>query len=339
MTDVEIVQFDALTDDALLKGWVAAGMAAARHEFGDRHTVYSFDEVRERNRTATDRRFVMLAAVRGQEVLGEGNLQLTLKDNLTVARAFLSVRPDWRRRGIGSALLAELERQALADGRRTMLVDSEVAVGREAPAATFAPARGYARALVNLRSELDLPPGSLDELLAPLEVEAASRAAAYELLTWWDGVPEQWLDQRAALSARMSTDAPLGDIDAEEEVWDAGRVRNVYAQVRAMGRRIVQTVAVHRASGQAVAFTELAVPEHSPELAYQWDTLVLADHRGRRLGQLVKAANLRALRAELPAVERIVTWNAEQNGPMLRVNRAMGFRAIGVSTDWQKHLR
>lgn len=151
-------------------------------------------------------------------------------------------------------------------------------------------------------------------------------------------MPEQWLDQRAALSARMSTDAPLGDIESEEEVWDADRVRDLYAQVQAMGRRIVQTVAVHRASGQAVAFTELAVPLHSPEQAYQWDTLVRSDHRGHRLGQLVKAANLRALRAQVPAVQRVVTWNAEQNTPMLRVNRALGFQVRGVATDWQKHL-
>lgn len=65
---------------------------------------------------------------------------------------------------------------------------------------------------------------------------------------------------------------------------------------------------------------------------------VLRDHRGHRLGQLVKAVNLRALRAELPEVERVVTWNAEQNAAMLRVNRALGPRTVGVATDWQKHL-
>ena len=73
-------------------------------------------------------------------------------------------------------------------------------------------------------------------------------------------------------------------------------------------------------------------------MAYQWDTLVLADHRGHRLGQLVKAANLRALRAGLPQVRRVVTWNAESNAPMLRVNRALGFEPVGRMVEWQKSL-
>ncbi len=335
---MRLVEFDALTDDDLLAGWVEAGMESAREEFGDRHTAYSAVEVRERNRTSTDRRFVMLAAVSDNQVVGEANLHLPVKDNLATARAFLSVRPGWRRRGVGSAILQELERVARADGRRTLVVDSEVAAGRPAAAERFAPVHGYAKALVNLRNDVDLPAGSLDPLLGPLEAEAAPHAAGYDLLTWWDGVPDQWLDQRAALGARMSTDAPRGDVEAEAEAWDADRVRDLYEQVRAMGRRIVQTVAVHRGTGQAVAFTEIAVAEHTPEHAYQWDTLVLAEHRGRRLGQLVKAANLRALRAELPAVRRVTTWNAETNAPMLRVNRELGFRTVGISTEWQKTL-
>ena len=80
--DLRVVEFDPLTDDDLLRGWVDAGLESAREEFGDRHTVYSLEEVRERSRSATDRRFVMLAAVLDGEVVGEANLHLPLKDNL-----------------------------------------------------------------------------------------------------------------------------------------------------------------------------------------------------------------------------------------------------------------
>jgi len=34
----------------------------------------------------------------------------------------------------------------------------------------------------------------------------------------------------------------------------------------------------------------------------------------------------------------MVTWNMDLNAPMLRVNRAMGFRSVGVMTQWQKVL-
>jgi GNAT superfamily N-acetyltransferase len=335
---LRVVEFDPLTDDDLLHGWVDAGLESAREEFGDRHTVYSLEEVRERSRTVSDRRFVMLAALLDGEVVAEANLHLPLKDNLHFAAVWMSVRPRWRRRGVGSALLAEVERQASLAGRTTVCVESDTAPGRPAAADAFAPTHGYEKALVSVRSDLDLPEAGLDDLLAPLESEAAPFAVDYDLLTWWDDVPDEWLDQRAALAARMSTDTPLGEIDVEEEAWDAERVRAQFAAGRAMGRRMVETVAVHGPTGRAVAFTDLAVAEHTPDVAYQWDTLVLADHRGHRLGQLVKAANLRALRAGLPGVRRVVTWNAESNRPMLRVNRALGFRPTGLNTEWQKHL-
>jgi len=136
----------------------------------------------------------------------------------------------------------------------------------------------------------------------------------------------------------MSTDAPLGELQTEEEQWDADRVLEQLSVIRAQGRRRVETVAVERATGRLVAFTDLAVSAHTPVLAYQWETLVLKEHRGRRLGQLVKAANLRALLRELPDVRRVTTWNAEGNAPMLAVNRAMGFVTIGRWTEWQKVL-
>src|SRR6185312_5416339 len=129
----------------LLAGWVAAGTESARAEFGDRHTVYTVEEVRERQRQVTDRRIELLAAVRGGEVVAEGALHLPQLDNRHFAALFLSVRPGWRRRGIGSALLAELERRAVAADRTTLCVESDVAVGRPAAAEHFALRHGYAR--------------------------------------------------------------------------------------------------------------------------------------------------------------------------------------------------
>ncbi len=335
MTDVRIVQLDPLTDDALLAGWVDAGMESARAELGDRHTRYSADEVREMARTTTDRRLVLLVALAGDEVVAEGNLHLPVLDNPHLATSFLSIRPAWRRQGIGTRLLEALRAEARADGRTTHLVVAESATGGGRATAAFAAVHGYAAARVNVRSDLEIDPRVPDRL-AQQQMAAERTSAEYELLTWWDAVPEPWLAQRAALSARMATDAPVEEVDAGEEHWDADRVRAEVAAVRAMGRRLVETVAVQTATGEAVAFTTMVVAEHEPDRAYQWDTLVRADHRGRALGLRVKAANLLALLEQLPAVRRVTTWNASSNEPMLRVNQAMGFHPVGASTEWQK---
>ncbi len=65
---------------------------------------------------------------------------------------------------------------------------------------------------------------------------------------------------------------------------------------------------------------------------------MLRDHRGHRLGMLVKIAAADLLLEHAPEREAIVTWNAEENRPMLDVNEAMGFRAIGYEGAWQKRV-
>ena len=337
MDDVRIVAVDVLADDGLLDQWLDAAVASARHEYGELHTTPSAPEVRASQRLTTDAAIVQVAALRGDQVVGQGQLNLPLTDNRHFAGLSFTVRPECRRHGVGTTLLQHLEHLATADGRTTLCAEGEVAAGHLDPADGFAKAHGYAVALVSLRGELDLP-ADLNALLEPLEADAVARSGGYDVLTWWDDIPEQWLDQRAELASRMSTDAPLGELQTEQEKWDADRVLEQLRVIRAQGRRWVETVAVERATGRLAAFTDLAVSAHTPDLAYQWDTLVVQEHRGRRLGQMVKAANLRALVRELPDVRRVTTWNAEVNAPMLTVNRAMGFVTIGRETEWQKVL-
>jgi GNAT superfamily N-acetyltransferase len=337
--DVRVVRIDALGDDPLLQQWVDVREESQRYAFGDRHTVTTIGEVQALHRLVTDSELALFGAVVDDELVGAARLRLHLLDNPHLGDLSLEILPSHRRRGVGSQLLRHLESVAAERGRTTVRVESDVLVGRPDPAAGFAAAHGYTAALVDLRSDLDLPAdGNVDRLLGPLEAETASYASGYQTTTWWDDVPEQWLDQRAYLASRMSTDAPMGDLVVEEEVWDADRVREQWAIGRAAGYRHVETVAVDSATGQLAAFTDIAVADHSPTVAHQWDTLVLKEHRGRRLGMLVKATNLRALLAELPEVRRVITWNAEVNEPMLRVNRALGFVPVAVTTEWQKSL-
>ena len=52
---------------------------------------------------------------------------------------------------------------------------------------------------------------------------------------------------------------------------------------------------------------------------------MLPEHRGHRLGALLKVANLRQAVQHEPQLEAVHTWNADSNAPMLAVNVAMGF--------------
>jgi GNAT superfamily N-acetyltransferase len=87
-----------------------------------------------------------------------------------------------------------------------------------------------------------------------------------------------------------------------------------------------------------VGFTQVSVSADDPAVGYQQDTLVLREHRGHGLGLRLKAANALLLLDTLPAVKTIRTWNADDNAPMLSVNRALGYVVDGYSREWQKVL-
>ncbi|MBI4943271.1 MAG: GNAT family N-acetyltransferase [Actinobacteria bacterium] len=281
-------------------------------------------------------------------------VELPLRDNLDNAYIGITVAPGHRRRGIGTAMLDHVEGLVRATGRTVVQTWDGMPTDPQAedPTTAFATARGYTSSLPSLRSDLDLdPPGAagIERALAPLDAELDGRFdvatarrestdGTYRLVTWWGAVPEEHLEDRAALMQRMSTDAPAEDMAIEEEDWDGARVREDEAICRAQGKTVVETAALHVPSGRLVAFTMLAVPKATPDLASQWDTLVLTEHRGARLGAAVKAANLRALVERFPALRRVTTYNAASNAPMLRVNFAMGYHPVLRTTCWQRRL-
>jgi RimJ/RimL family protein N-acetyltransferase len=134
----------------------------------------------------------------------------------------------------------------------------------------------------------------------------------------------------------MTTDAPLGDLPVAEEHWDATRIREFEALHVARGRTVLSAGAVK--DGRLVAFTDLQVSLAQPERAQQSGTLVLREHRGHRLGALMKTAVLREVLAAFPSVRRISTYNSDSNAPMVAVNEALGFQPAGRLSSWTLRL-
>ncbi|MFB8230253.1 N-acetyltransferase [Cellulosimicrobium sp. NPDC055967] len=267
----------------------------------------------------------------------------------------LAVRPAHAHDGVHDVLLTAVEEEAAALGCTTVVytaphapeppagpaaLEPRTGEGRvpvDSPEAVVSRERGYALEQVSRHSTLHLPVPSA--VLDRLGDDATAVAGdAYRTLTWRDEIPEDRLDDLARLWTRMSTDTPLGELDYDEETWDADRVRSHLADLAGRQQHVLLTVAEHVASGELVAFTVLQVPFPEVPFGFQEDTLVLREHRGHRLGTLVKVANLHALAAWRPGVERIHTWNAQENAHMLAINVALGFVADGVAAVWQKRL-
>jgi GNAT superfamily N-acetyltransferase len=332
--DLRIV--DLGPDDDLFPAWCEVWAAAARAERPDEPPRPAREHValgRELGAPGGSRAGVHRAAVARDAVVGALRLVFPLEDNPTVAFLDLAVHPGSRRRGVGSALAAEARALAAARGRSLLITEVDEP-GPGAPGRAFAEQSGWTRDLVETRRDLVLPVD--DDRLSALESGARQASAGYEVVTWRDRTPAELLDDRALLERRMTTDAPCGDLPVEEEQWDGARIREHEESLAARGRTVLSAGAV--TGGRLVGFTDLQVPLGRPERAFQGGTLVLREHRGHRLGALMKAAALRELAAEFPGVRRISTYNSESNTPMVAVNEALGFRPAGCLSSWSLRL-
>jgi GNAT superfamily N-acetyltransferase len=288
-------------------------------------------------------------------VLGYAMVNLPLQDNTHTAGVEIGVRPAHRRQGVGSALYDAVLTLVRDTGRTHVLASSDQRVEPPAgpgtlPATTgvgrvladddgprFLLKRGFALEQVERYSVFDLPFDA--DLMAKHRAEAEAHAGPdYRLVSWLSHAPEEWVDEYALLNTRMSTDAPLGGLDLEEDVWDAERIRVTERQYQERELELLVLAAEHVPTHTLAAFTCFMAVPNSDEFVHQDDTLVIKEHRGKRLGMLVKTANLQRLAAERPTVRRVGTWNAEENSYMLAINVALGFRPAGGSGEWQLKL-
>ncbi|GHS88603.1 hypothetical protein AGMMS50218_12860 [Actinomycetota bacterium] len=288
-------------------------------------------------------------------VLGYAVLDLPMQDNTHTGWLDVGVRPAHRGRGIGAALHDAGVERARRLGRTTLVASTghrqepDPGPGALAPSTgsgrvpagdlsvRFVRARGWQLEQVARYSVLDLP---VDPAVLAAHRTAAEAVAGpdYRLVTWQDRCPEAWVEQFALLETRMSTDPPSGGLDVEEDRWDAARIRTTEQVFADRGLTFRVTAAEHVPTGTLAAFTALISPAAELEAVHQHDTLVLREHRGRRLGMLVKVANLQRLAVEQPGARRIGTWNAQENEHMLAINVALGFRPAGGSGEWQLRL-
>ncbi|HEY8912506.1 hypothetical protein [Lacisediminihabitans sp.] len=146
---------------------------------------------------------------------------------------------------------------------------------------------------------------------------------------YWSGrTPADRLDDIALLRTRMGTDAPTAGLDPDSTPWDAARVAHWDERLESSPRVLITAAVEHAPTRRLAAFAELSVPPEPTRPVEQQDTLVLSEHRGRRLGMLAKAANLVRLQRDHPGHPSVTTFNAEENRHMLSVNEAGGFVAV-----------
>lgn len=284
------------------------------------------------------------------EMVGRVGLDLPTEDGSRVSYGLIELLRRWWGQGIGAGAHELLERTARDNGRT--LIESwaehpDAPGERIAPptgfgsiprdhAARFYLAHGYTLEQVERHSILDLngPLTEIERLLG----EAEDASPDYRIVQWMVPTPPEFAAGYAWMKSRMSTDAPAAALEFDEESWDAARVAVHDAQYTDGGRMLQVTAAQHIETGELCAFNELSIGADRTRATQQDDTLVLKDHRGHRLGMRVKCAGLLSWHERVPESPRVITYNAEENRPMLDVNEAIGFVPISYGGAWKKIL-
>ncbi|MEJ3658695.1 GNAT family N-acetyltransferase [Actinomycetes bacterium KLBMP 9759] len=324
------------TDEVALREWFTLRAAAQVHDVpGDVPPCWTDVRARLLVPVRGTAEAVWLAQSGGRTV-GAAQLDLPTLDNPDNAMVDVLVSPEHRRRGIGRQLLEHLVDTARAAGRKRLFVEAREPLDGGGPGHAFLSAMGGRKALPDTRRRL-----LLDELdgaeLARLRDEAEQAAADYTLEQWFGATPEHRLDGVAALVARMSTDVPLDDLHLAPEAWDAERLRDEDASRDARGRWRATTAAV-APDGSLAGFSQVMGYATIDWFAHQSDTIVLGEHRGHRLGMLLKLVNLDLVRERRPDVRVIDTYNADTNQHMIAINEAIGCRPFDRLGEWEIDL-
>ncbi|HEY2508181.1 MAG TPA: GNAT family N-acetyltransferase [Streptosporangiaceae bacterium] len=270
-------------------------------------------------------------------------LGLPTRENVTMAECLIAVVPEQRRSGYGTRLLAHCVAEARAAGRSRLV--GEAIDG--SPGATFAADSGSRPGIGFEFRELMINPEdqAFRSQLTQLRADAIRLAAGYAPVSWVGSTPDEYMEDSVRLSAAM-VDMP-SDAGVEVPIWDAGRIRAFEEGILSSGRTLYTVAARHEASGSIVAITQVTTDEvpggaagqnpsaHQGLWARQGITAVLPEHRGHRLGVLVKVEMADVLMRLVPDLRHILTRNAEANEHMVAINVQLGYQIRSVRRDWE----
>jgi GNAT superfamily N-acetyltransferase len=123
----------------------------------------------------------------------------------------------------------------------------------------------------------------------------------------------------------LSEDVPLDQLEHAPIRTEMSEIDEWHRQLDRIGGAEHFLVLRDR-DGSVIGLTEVVWFSRRPDRVYQMFTGVRRDKRGAGYARGIKAAMLREIRTRYPSVSKVVTHNGRSNGPMLSINRKLGFK-------------
>lgn len=264
-------------------------------------------------------------AMAGSKAAGHASISVetpdspSYKDNKHICHFSMSVLPEYRRRGLGSRMLAHIKAELGAEQPQVtelmtpIVLDSGLAFLRKM-GGNVALEQGENRLYLN---EADW--GMVERWAS----EGVARNPSTALHTV-GSVPEEDMQEFCRVYSLTMNQQPLGEISMKVTVTPE-QVREGEKRRRADGADHV-TIYAKEPDGTVSGLTEIYYLPAAGHKVHQLLTGVREDCRGRGLGKLLKALMLLHIRKNYPSVKYVATGNADSNAPMMAINLKLGFK-------------
>jgi mycothiol synthase len=242
--------------------------------------------------------------------------------------ADIYVRPDQRRRGIGSAWLPLIVELMEGLGATILGVGTEEESGH-----AFLEWIGAEAKFTGAENRLNLDVVDWD-MVRRWADEGPLRSPGTKLEIYDGPMPESMWDEFAPqLSALLNT-IPFENLDHGEIVVTPDHIRD-YDERMAMAGEVMHTILTREPDGVVSGVTDTRWAPYSRTIIHQGFTGVRPEARGRGIGKWIKAAMLLRMRELYPDAQWVSTENAGSNAPMLAINKKLGFRQHRAGTEYQ----
>jgi mycothiol synthase len=268
---------------------------------------------------------LMVSSFHGETVT-PANPEYATNKHLYWADAY--VRPDQRRKGVGSLWLGVLARQMDEHGCTVVGFSADHEEGH-----AFLTWLGAKPKLTDIESRLEL--ARVDWAKVERWVQEGQQRSPQTRLEMYDGpLPEEmWADFAAQRTALLNT-MPFEDLDLGDIVVTPERIREWNEQFALVGM-VFHTALTREPDGTISGMTDVEWAPFSRTHIQQQFTGVLPSARGRGIGKWLKAAMLLHIRELYPDAQWVATGNARSNAPMLKINRDLGFEPYRTAIEYQ----
>lgn len=260
------------------------------------------------------------------ETVTPANPEYATNKHLYWADAY--VRPDQRRKGVGSLWLNVLARQMDEHGCTVVGFSADHEEGH-----AFLTWLGAKPKLREIESRLEL--AGVDWPMVERWVHEGQQRSPQTRLEIHDGpLPEEmWADFAAQRTTLLNT-MPFEDLELGEIIVTPERIREWNEQFALVGM-VFHTALAREPDGTISGMSDVEWAPYTRTHIQQQFTGVLPSARGRGIGKWMKAAMLLHIRELYPDAQWVATGNARSNAPMLKINRDLGFQPYRTAVEYQ----